>query len=152
MILFAIYAVVVWWMAMRHRRTLPGFVIAATCAVPVLLAARFVPALSSLGFSAGAAPPTPGRGLEGVQILLFAEGIVVSGVALFIACLPRPPRGRHCGYCWYDLSGLDGEIDVCPECGTPRHGYARGKRREEPQMGTETHRSEIRRLDADSRG
>ena len=124
MILFAVYAVVVWWMAMRHRRTLAGFAIAALCALPVLLAARYAPVLGVIG-SGSAAPRTPGRGMEGLQILLFAEAVVVAGVALFIACLPRPPSGRHCGYCWYDLSGLDTDTDVCPECGTPRAGYAR---------------------------
>ncbi|MFN0010910.1 MAG: hypothetical protein ACKVS8_04615 [Phycisphaerales bacterium] len=130
MILFAIYAVVVWWMAMRHRRTPMGFAIAALCALPMLLAARYVPALATFGVSTGTVPTTPGRGLEGMQILLWAEAAVVAGVSLFIVCLPRPPRGRHCHYCWYDLSGLDTDTDLCPECGTPRRGY--GQQRTTP--------------------
>ncbi len=123
MILFAVYAVVVWWMAMRHRRTLVGFAIAALCALPMLLAAQYVPALATFGITTGTVPATPGRGLEGLQILLWAEAAVVASVSLFIVCLPRPPRGRHCRYCWYDLTGLDAEADLCPECGTPRDGY-----------------------------
>lgn len=120
MILFAAYAVVIWYFAMRWRRRALGFAVAIVGGLPVFLAARHVPMLASLG---GSALRTPGRGMEALQVLLWGEAAAVMGVALFIACLPRPPRTRHCSYCWYDLSGLDAETDVCPECGTPRHGY-----------------------------
>ncbi len=123
MFLFAAYAVVVWWLVMRKRRTPAGFVLAALSGVPVAVAARFVPHMATIGFAPAVA--TPGRGLEGLQILLWAEAGVVAAVAMFIVCLPRPPKGRHCPYCWYDLTGLERETDTCPECGTPRRGYGR---------------------------
>jgi hypothetical protein len=56
-------------------------------------------------------------------MLLIPFTALVSGVGLFIVCLPRSSPGlRHCPYCFYDFAGLEWKGLVCPECGRrPRY-------------------------------
>ncbi len=108
MILFAIYAVLIWFFAARWRRTLKGFSVvflgAALALLTTYVAFRFLAKDTFVPLS----------------LLLTAEGVAVLSVGLFIVCLPARPDGRHCGYCWYDMSGLDATVPVCPECGGQR--------------------------------
>lgn len=105
MILFAVYAVVVWFLAMRWRRTLLGFVVPlAAVAGAVLMTWLLRLWLIEVAY------------LQ-LSLLMWAEAIIVGGIGLFIACLPRRPPGRYCPWCWYDTGGLGAEIKTCPECG-----------------------------------
>ena len=122
MIVFVIYAVVVWFLVLRHRRRLAGFFIALA---GTLLAVLLVLGMRHYDASIAELPGSAGRSTRPLQILVWGESGIVLGVGLFIACLPRPPRGRHCRYCWYDMRGLDEDEQICPECGTPHDGYAR---------------------------
>lgn len=112
MILFAVYALVVWYLALRWRRTIRGF-------VAVLLGTALSLALTKLVWLLTADRPTPASlpNPSPIALLLVAESLLVLGGGLFIASLPRPPSGRHCRHCWYDLVGLDEGPLICPECG-----------------------------------
>ena len=52
-----------------------------------------------------------------LQALLYPYSIVVVGIGLYMACLPRAIPRQWCSTCRYDLSGLENEVDLCPECG-----------------------------------
>lgn len=112
-ILFAVYAVVVWFFALRYRRRWPAFVMVPVAALAVFWLNA---ALTRVGLAAG-----------GFNLLLLGEAAIVLIGGLFIAFLPRPPAHPHCHYCHYDLRGHDDfntATFVCPECGHPADGYA----------------------------
>lgn len=105
MILFAVYAVVVWFLAMRWRRTFLGFVVP----IAAVLLAVAVTGLLRIWLIEVA--------YVQLSLLMWAEAIIVGGIGLFIACLPRRPQGQYCPWCWYDTRGLGSDIKICPECG-----------------------------------
>jgi len=118
--IFPLYAVLIWYFAMRWRRQVRGFAVVlagtAGCWISVEILMLF------------------NERLDGSPYLfthfIWGEAALILLLGTYICCLPRPPKGRHCGYCWYDLTGLSSfpdEAFVCPECGTPRDGYARSK-------------------------
>lgn len=134
MILFAAYAIIVWYLAARYRRDWRGFLAPLIGAALALLAVR-IPALQRV------LPErwwVMGFGTE-LQILIWAESMIVLVVGLFIALMPRPPARPHCAYCWYEIAGLDPEQRCCPECGMPPDGYANRKspRRARPGQASE---------------
>lgn len=107
MILFAVYAAAVWYLACRWRRRWPGFAIPVIAAT---LAAALAGPLGSVGERTGLVP---------FRVLLFAEAALVGGIGLFIASLPRTRiTGGLCFHCGYDLKGLAAAAHLCPECGT----------------------------------
>lgn len=112
MLLFPFYAVLIWYYAGKYRRSWKGGVV-------VLLGFLGFAALELLLIWAGLLGIA---GLEPWDIvrLLIPAAIVVTAVAIFIVCLPRPAPGHvHCAACHYDLSGLEPHDLLCPECGAP---------------------------------
>lgn len=108
MIIFAIYAMLVWYLVLRWRRRVLGFVVALGSGLAALAIGRYVPDMFASA-----------DGAFGMKWLIYAEAVLVGGMGLFIACLPRKPEYAHCPYCRYDLRGLDEGTARCPECGQP---------------------------------
>lgn len=116
LILFALYAMGIFVMAAIWRRTIRGYIVVAGGAAAVLvLMALYKRFLGS-----------PGEGMGGVTLLLWAEFAAIVFVGTFIVLLPRTNRSAfECVYCGYDLRGLADQqpgvsrlSDVkCPECG-----------------------------------
>lgn len=126
---FTGYAVIVWWLAARYRRTWRAF-------AWVGAGVAFMVAVILGHLELGAA--TNGKiYLPVLQPILYAYGFTVTGMGLYIACLPRVPEpGRLCHWCGYDMRGLSAPRAArrtCPECGRtepegsapPRHRDAR---------------------------
>ncbi len=111
--LFVGYAMFVWYLAARYRRS----VLAFAC---VLAAVMFLLVVSYAHFSLGRWNPE--LFIQGVQILLYPYTVVVGLVGLFIATLPhRHPEGS-CPVCGYSMAGLPAVSSAppatsCPECG-----------------------------------
>lgn len=107
MILLAVYAVVVWYLAMRWRRRWYGFALVILAALAFYQLAPLLRTISPEW--------------QGMNILITGETILILVAGLFICLLPRPPSSQaHCRYCWYDLGGLEPsgpEGIICPECG-----------------------------------
>lgn len=108
-ILLAVYAVFVWFLAMRWRRRWYGFASVWALAGLFWLAAPLVRSLSP--------------DWHGMNLLIQGETVLILAAGMFICVLPRPPEvERHCRTCWYDLSGLEADASgamKCPECGVP---------------------------------
>ena len=120
MFIFPLYAVLVWYFAMRWRRQVRGFVVVMAGTAGCWLCVKVLMVFNER--------------LDGAPYLfshfIWAEAAIVLFLGFYICCLPRPPAVMHCRFCWYDLSGLmpkSSEAFVCPECGTPLDGYARGR-------------------------
>ena len=109
MFAFAVYALLVWYNAARWRRHWASFAAVAVGVAGLLLVAYFHLCLNDW---------THGRiYLRVLQIMLYPYTVLVAAVGLYIACLPRRVPDHACVKCRYDLRGLAGETDVCPECG-----------------------------------
>lgn len=114
-----VYAVMTWYLAMRWRRRWPSFAVVAL-SVAILCGVGIV-----LRTSEGLLAWTgPGKSMAGtlrhpvVEALLWPYTALVLCVGLFISCVRRTaPSEAHCPRCHYDLSALDPEDLVCPECG-----------------------------------
>lgn len=124
MLLFVLYAVLVWYACARWRRRLLGFVCVAAGLGGVVGVAIFHIHLNRW---------TGGRlYLPVLQSLLYPYGVLVTLMGVYIACLPRAMPALHCRKCQYDLAGLEEEDPRCPECGlaaaAPRKRHPRGKR------------------------
>lgn len=122
-ILPVVYLVLVWFLAMRLRRTWAGVGV-VVAAVLVLVAVNQL-----LGGEAG---PFGGKRASILLVLLWPYLFLVGAGGAFILSLPSRPRGEyHCTRCHYDFAGLDPAGLVCPECGTPWRG--RGWNPDEPE-------------------
>lgn len=120
MFLFVVYAVLVWYGALRHRRSWLGFVYVVLGLMGVALVGYFHWQLSRW---------TNGRiCLPVLQSLLYPYGGLVMAVGFFIAWLPARYTGSQCRACGYDLTGLEADVRQCPECGV-RHAmvHERGR-------------------------
>jgi len=117
LILFAAYAALIWFAALRFRRRWQGFVIVVTGG---LLTWFVMKALEAIGVGGG-----------GFSLLLMGETAIIVAVGLFICVLPRKPDFAHCHFCEYDFRGLDSQDGrfVCPECGNPPDGWASVRKR-----------------------
>lgn len=106
---FTGYAVIVWWLAGKYRRSLLGF-------TWVLVGAAFIAMVIYGHYAMGVV--TQGRiHVEVLQPILYGYGAMVTGMGLFIACLPRRvEHGPRCHACDYDMRAIS--PTVCPECGT----------------------------------
>lgn len=110
MIIFALYGFLIWFLCFRWRRRPRGFAVA--------FAGAAIVAAIALSVRDGDAP---GSGLP-LRLLVYGEAALVFLGGLFIAALPRPPRGNICRYCWYDFEGLPAPVQNCPECGASPNG------------------------------
>jgi len=125
-ILPVVYAVLVWYAAMRFRRQWTGL---AVLAVAMLLLAGLNHAMG------GEHGRWSGRGANILLILLWPYTALVGGCGLFIFCLPRRPPGEyHCDHCFYDFKGLDPAFLRCPECGRPWNGKGCNPDIPEPEL------------------
>jgi len=125
-ILPVVYAVLVWYAAMRFRRQWTGLGVVVLSVVVLTLINHL------LGGEHG---QWGGRGASILLILLWPYTLLVGGGGLFIFCLPRRPPGEyHCGHCFYDFDGLDPAHLVCPECGRPWKGRGSDPDQPEPEL------------------
>ncbi len=112
MFAFVLYAILVWYLAIRWRRRLIGLVSLAAGLAGIAFIGYFHLLLSRWTDGAIYLPL--------LQIMLYPYGLLVGGAGLFMVCLPRRRPTAYCKACSYDLAGLDPEIDRCPECGSTR--------------------------------
>lgn len=109
MILPVVYAMLVWYSAMRFRRQWQGLA-SVTAGVLLLVALNHL-----MGGERG---EWSGRGANLLLILLWPYTLLVGSAGYFILCLPRRPSGDYyCSHCYYDFTGLEPANLVCPECG-----------------------------------
>ncbi len=106
MIIFSIYALLIWWGAYTGRRTWRGFSVAIAGAVVVL------PAIDPLVYLAWM---MMGERPNWLFIFFYAYSAVIALAGVFLATMPRADANRPCHKCGYDLHGID--AGVCPECG-----------------------------------
>lgn len=115
-LLFPIYAILIWLFAAQWRRQWKGFAVVGVGTLVLL-----VIELSLLRLAGGERRGIvfiPGLAPGQVLFLLLVFTGLVAGVGLFIACSrPAPPSDMHCPRCFYDLHGLDPVNLHCPECG-----------------------------------
>lgn len=119
MLLFPFYAVAIWLLAAKWRRTWKGFA-AVIVGTAVLLVIEYT--LYRIGnLKSGPVQPQQALGL------LIPFTVLVFGVGLFIACQRRAaPSPIHCKRCHYDLTGLRPVGLRCPECGAEWRGVGSG--------------------------
>ena len=115
-LLFPIYAVVIWALAMHWRRRWPAFAIVACGTALLVGAVRLCMRLDLL-------PATAKIFYE----LLWPYILLLGGMGTYIACLPRRAREHECQRCHYDLRGLDPLALTCPECGAEWRGRGSGR-------------------------
>lgn len=139
MILPVLYAMLIWYLAMRLRRRWSG---AASVAAGVLL----LIALNRLfsGENPGLLAGKGDRGPNILLVLLWPYTLLVAGVGAFIVCLPRRPPGEfYCQKCHYDFAGLNPAYLVCPECGANWKGKGADPEVPEPELiKPPTHRAD----------
>lgn len=127
MILLAAYAVIVWALIARTRRTWVAFALALMGGAAVLGAMAVIAFISRA---------SGGADVRTFSALLWVEGVIVTLVGLFIAVLPNRRDVGHCPFCRYDMTGHTHEVNpICPECGIPRDGYA-STRRQRPDAAS----------------
>lgn len=118
MFAFVLYALGVWYAAARYRRTLAGFLW-----VGAGLLGLVVISLGHYGlfvYTKGAV------NLPVLGSLLWPFAVLVVGVGLYIAALPRPKV--LCERCGTDLTqGRHEALPVCPCCGLRRSYRAHGR-------------------------
>ncbi len=106
MIIFSIYALVIWWAAYHGRRTWRGFAAALGGGSFVL------PAIDPLVYVAWL---LAGERPTWLFVFFYAYAGVLVLVGLMLAVLPRRDEVHPCDACGYELAGIDAR--VCPECG-----------------------------------
>lgn len=116
MLIFPIFAVIVWALTMRWRRRWPAFVIVTVAVGTLLLLTRLLVAYEYL---------LP-RETRLVHELLWPYIGLLALVGYYIACLPRRPGEHACPTCHYDLRGLNPRGLSCPECGAEWRGPGSG--------------------------
>lgn len=110
--LFVGYALLVWWPACVWRRRPWGF-LAVFVGTAVLIGAILLHSyIGAVLKQRGIDIYTPV-----LQHLLWPYMLLVTGVGLFIASLPRRYAEGRCHACGYDLAGIGPDERCCPECG-----------------------------------
>lgn len=106
-VLFSIYAVVVWFAAARYRRRWGSVAAVGAGVAGLVLVAMFHIQLARW---------TNGRiFLPALQLMLYPYTALVALVGAYLSCLPRIIPPTACASCEYDLRGL--QRRECPECG-----------------------------------
>lgn len=111
MVLFPIYAFLVWYACLRWRRQVMGVAVLALGIMAILL-------LAQLDITIRQALHVPDNGPL-FRFMLYAEGLMVGLVGVLLVALP-PRRAAivPCRRCGYELQGLEEANPTCPECGT----------------------------------
>ncbi len=124
MMIFVVYAAIVWYAACRWRRRWPSFA-AVTLGLFGMYAILQTYSLIS---------EWTGIRIVGsmVRALLYPFTALLGLVGYYVACLPRSPGEGSlvpCTACGYDLVGME-EIErlICPECGSPHASDLHGPR------------------------
>lgn len=120
-ILLAVYALIVWYLALRYRRRWQGFLAVILGVLAIRMLAGLFEVHDASSHAGGGA-----RGSHQILTLLWAEMGIVAAVGLYVACLPRGRRELDCFGCGYDLTGLDPQGLDCPECGRRWTGKGSG--------------------------
>jgi len=110
MLAFVAYALIVWYGACRWRRSWQGFLCVVVGELGILLFIKL--------HTMANAWTSYDMHLPVLQFLLWGYLALIGSVGLFIACVPRRPAPWCCQKCDYDLAGVPGFTDHCPECGT----------------------------------
>ncbi|PHQ82702.1 MAG: hypothetical protein COB69_01095 [Phycisphaera sp.] len=114
MLLFVVYAMLVWYGSLRGRRRLSGYAVLIGGVLFLLLVNRLHLEVAKMyNFVEYVAV---------LRVLLYPYIALVGGIGFFLVRLPIDlPRGElHCKVCRYDLSDLKDEVfggGPCPECG-----------------------------------
>ena len=116
MLIFPIFATIIWALAMYWRRRWPSFAIVTGALFILMIVVRLfsasrdmLPAYSPIFYE-----------------LMWPYIVLTGAIGYYICVLPRPPTELQCGKCRYDLSGLDLKGLNCPECGQPWRGKGSG--------------------------
>jgi hypothetical protein len=109
MLLFPLYAALVWYGCYRWRRRFVGFAIYAAGVLALVMLAYLDVRLMRWMFNS---PPSPS-----LLLLLCAEAGMVALVGALVVCSPRERAAKPCRACGYELEGLDDANPRCPECG-----------------------------------
>lgn len=107
---FVGYALFVWYMVARYRRTVLAYALAMAGVGLLLLLTWGHWVIGQIN---------PELMIQNMQILLYPYTVAVGVVGFFIASLPKTHPPGCCGRCGYNLAGLMQPIFVCPECGGP---------------------------------
>jgi hypothetical protein len=107
-LLFVVYAVIVWYFAMVYRRRWPGFLAVALGLVGMLVINHLHTRFSDFMRNSISKPV--------MQVLLYAETALVPAVGLYIALLPRGRMSGRCPHCGRDLTDVDTAASACPGC------------------------------------
>lgn len=118
MILLAVYAVLVWYLALRFRRRWQGFVAVAVGVLAIWMVVGVIRA----GDDRFGGPSSTHQ----ILTLLWAEMFIVAAIGVYLACLPKPRGEMDCRGCGYNLSGLEPRDLSCPECGRRWTGLGSG--------------------------
>ncbi len=110
--IFVGYALLVWWPACVWRRRPWGFLVVFVGSVVVFGAILLHSYVGAVLKQRGIDIYTPV-----LQHLLWPYMLMVGGVGLFIAVLPRRYAEGRCHACGYDLAGAAADDRCCPECG-----------------------------------
>lgn len=103
---FVLYALAVWYLAACFRRRVGGFLWVGAGLLGVALTGYFHYWLNIVTKGVIALPV--------LQSLLWPYALLVGGVGLYIALLPR--RARPCVACGFDLDTLAFRSATCPNC------------------------------------
>ena len=111
----SLYAIIVWYVVLKHRRTWRG--VAAVVAGAALVLPAADPLVYAVWWFTGDRPTWLFPFLYGYAALLTLVGF-------FLVSLPRQIASDPCARCRYDLAGAGSRR--CPECGAenPRRGNA----------------------------
>ena len=98
MVFFPVYAVLVWYFALKWRRRWPSLAAVVLGLAGIVVIWMFHSWLNA---------QTDGRiNVWCLRMLLAPYGALVTFVGLYLAVLPRSPIPDHCRLCEYDLRGL----------------------------------------------
>lgn len=124
MLVFPIYAVLVWAAAMHWRRRWPSFALVTAGVLVLVLGQRLV-----FRFGEHLAPQ-----YRHLFILLVPYTILMGSMGYFICLLPRRVHETECRGCGYDLAGLNPLGLSCPECGAEWRGRGSAHAPKPPEL------------------
>lgn len=109
MLFFPLYAIAVWLLIAKWRRTWRGFFALLAGIAGVGLLTFFY---RQVGIWFHNELP-----IHGLMALLIGTGALVGVVGAYILVLPIRRTTGHCPWCGYDLGGHEEDEPQCPECG-----------------------------------